>query len=461
MLWFDFCKTFKKIEMLKKICFLLLFTSILSAQHSVNGKMEPASNYSWIVLYQLQGAKQNYIANAKVIDGEFSLTIPKNTEKGIYRLIYDLKNRLFVDFIYDNENIRFTFNPKYPDQFIKFTESENNKLYHAYLEAISLPQQKLDSLQVRYFNSSDKTEQENIVNSYYKFYSSLIAHQSNFEQLSNNKFVSHFIKASSRFNTSKPINTPSDYLVSIKTHFFHNIDFNNSALLNSSFINDKINDFIFYLNTSEDKKMLTQLQREAIATVINKIGSNKTLAKDIEEGLLYTFSQQENIVMVNYMLNQYLQLPKELQDTAFINDIKEQLKTAVGMPVPNIMWNENSTQKDLYGLTGSNYYVVAFWSSTCPHCLIEMPLLYDFLKDNSQTKVISVGLEDNTSKSGWETQIINYPKFINVYGENKWKNKFARDYGVNATPSFFVLDTDKKVIAKPDDVEELKAFFKN
>ena len=152
-------------------------------------------------------------------------------------------------------------------------------------------------------------------------------------------------------------------------------------------------------------------------------------------------------------------MPKELQDAPFINDIKGQLKTAVGMSVPNILWTENNSQKDLNSLTDAANYIVAFWSSTCSHCLTEMPILYDLLKDNPQIKVVTVGLEDNTSKSDWETQIINYPNFINIYGENKWQNKYARDYGVNATPSFFVLDKNKKVIAKPDDVEELKAFF--
>ena len=42
---------------------------------------------------------------------------------------------------------------------------------------------------------------------------------------------------------------------------------------------------------------------------------------------------------------------------------------------------------------------------------------------------------------------------------NKWKNNFARNYGVNATPSFYILDADKKIIAKPDDVDELTTFF--
>jgi len=446
--------------MLKKLFFLLLLiTSITNAQYSIKGKMEPANKYSWIVLYQLQGAKQNYITNTNLINGEFNITMPEKAKNGIYRLVYDLENRLFVDFIFDNENVSLNFNPKYPSQSVEFNDSATNQLFTIYLNSVLKIQSKLDSLQVKFFNSSDKFEQENITSAYKNYYNQLNDIQTKSEEATKGEFVYHYIKASARFNNKTPIRNPVEYLSSIKSHFFDNIDFNSEALLNSTFINDKINDFIFYLNTAEDNKVLNQLQKEAISTVINKLSSNKTLAKDIEEGLIYTFSKQENIIMVNCMLNHYLQLPKELQDAPFINDIKGQLKTAIGMLAPNIFWSENTLKKDLNGLSNANYYVVAFWSSTCSHCLKEMPLLYDFLKDNGQIKVISVGLEDNTSKAGWETQIANYPNFINVYGENKWKNNFARNYGVNATPSFYILDADKKIIAKPDDVDELTTFF--
>ena len=93
-------------------------------------------------------------------------------------------------------------------------------------------------------------------------------------------------------------------------------------------------------------------------------------------------------------------------------------------------------------------YVIVFWSSTCGHCLQEMPILYNYLKANTAVKVIAIGLEDDESKVGWQTMITDYKNFSHVYGKNKWKNKFAGDYGVNATPSFFVLDAQKKVLAK-------------
>ncbi len=286
--------------------------------------------------------------------------------------------------------------------------------------------------------------------------------QEGFELESTDKIASHFIKANARYTTQKPIEKPQDYLNSVKTHFFDFVDFNDTILLNSTFINDKIIDYIFYLNSSEDTEINTKLQKEAISTVITKIGDNHSFAKDLEESLLYNFTQQQNVPMAKYILeNHYNKLPISLQDIAFKKDMKAQLKTVIGNKAPNILWTDNGVSNDLYSLTNAEYYVVVFWSSSCGHCLKEMPILYDFLKDNTKTKVIAVGLEKEETKSDWETLIVDYKEFIHVYGANKWKNKFAREYGVNSTPSFFVLDANKKIIAKPDDVAELKVFFEN
>jgi len=443
--------------MIKKLLLiLLLFTSLVEAQHTVKGTMQPADNFSWIVLYQLKGSKQDYIANATIENGTFSFTIPKDKTSGIYRMVYNLKNQLFVDFIYDSEDVELTFNPKQPNQLIEFTKSKNNQIYLTYLKAISKPQQKLDSLQIAYFKD---TKSRKIEKAYKTNKKLLDKAQQEFELTSNNILANHFIKASARYNAETPVKIPEDYLKSVKTHFFDAINFNNKTLLNSAFINDKINDFIFYMNNSDDKATLNKLRKESITTVLDKIKNNKELSRDIQEGLLYNFAQQQNIGLTNHMLNSYIQLPKELQDVAFIGDIKGQLKTAVGNIAPNILWSENNKSQSLHMLSNSNYYLVIFWSSTCSHCLKELPLLEKFLKNKKDVKVLAIGLETEKSKASWQTEISNYNNWTHIYGKDKWKNKFARDYGVNATPSFYILDAKKKILAKPDDVEELKVFL--
>ena len=447
--------------MIKKLLLtFLLFSTFSYAQFSVKGELKPTEDFPYMILYQLQGSQQNYIAYDSIKNGKFSIRIPQDKESGMYRLIYDIKNRLFVDFIYDNENVSLSLDPKNPKESVKFTESDNNKIYRDYLNKTYSIQQKIDSLQVLYFSANEIANSFDLTEKYQETKKFLRKNQQAFEQKAVGKLASNFIKANARYNTDSPIKAPMNYLKSVKDHFFDNINLKNKALLNSSFINDKINDFIFYLSNSDDGAQLIKLRKEAITIVLDKIGSDYNLAKDIQEGLLNTFTQQQDITMVNYVLNYYLQLPREYQDVGFVNDIKGQLKTAVGMKVPNISWIENGSPIDLHNLLGYDNYIIVFWSSTCPHCLQEMPVLYDYFKDNTQARVIAVGLEDNTSKTGWQKMITEYPKFSHVLGENKWKNKYAREYGINATPSFLVLDSKKKVLAKPDDVAELKVFFK-
>ena len=73
---------------------------------------------------------------------------------------------------------------------------------------------------------------------------------------------------------------------------------------------------------------------------------------------------------------------------------------------------------------------------------------------DGQIKVIAVGLEDDPIL--WEKEIAKYPEFIHVLGLGKWSNAIGKSYNVTATPSYYILDKEKKIIAKPYDFEAFK-----
>ena len=52
-----------------------------------------------------------------------------------------------------------------------------------------------------------------------------------------------------------------------------------------------------------------------------------------------------------------------------------------------------------------------------------------------------------------------FDKFTNILDLNKWESKRVQDFGISNIPNYFVLDKDKIIIAKPEDVEELKKYF--
>ena len=68
-------------------------------------------------------------------------------------------------------------------------------------------------------------------------------------------------------------------------------------------------------------------------------------------------------------------------------------------------------------------------------------------------KVIAIGLEDDSY--AWKNKILAFPEFINVLGLGKWQNEIGKNYGVNATPTYIILDKDKKITARPQKLEDV------
>jgi thiol-disulfide isomerase/thioredoxin len=99
-------------------------------------------------------------------------------------------------------------------------------------------------------------------------------------------------------------------------------------------------------------------------------------------------------------------------------------------------------------MEGNENYVLVFWSSTCGHCLRELPALHKRLKNNTSIKVIAIGLEDDDIY--WKMESEKLEDFEHAIALGKWDSEYADLYGIVSTPSYFILDKDKHIIAKPE-----------
>lgn len=72
-------------------------------------------------------------------------------------------------------------------------------------------------------------------------------------------------------------------------------------------------------------------------------------------------------------------------------------------------------------------------------------------------KVIAFGLEDDIYS--WRNESLRLPEFVHIPGMGKWENDVGKAYDVSKTPTYFVLDGDKKIQAKPEELEALLAFI--
>ena len=439
------------------ICFLFVCASS-HAQYSIKGSIDPDLNYSWILLYKLENGNQTYMDNSDVVEGAFEFTIDEKEASGVYRAYYQIENSLYVEFIYNKEEIVFSFDPNNPEESLHFSASEENNLVNDYYSLIRSQQRKIDSLQVRYFESTNETETKKIIQTYQEELSFLSEKQVQFEEKSQGTYANHFIRASRQYNAERPYKNPNDYLKGIKVHFFDSIDLKDTVLSHSTFINDRLNDYVFYLNQADNIEAVNSLQQKAIDKSIAWINKDYKILKSFEESLIEEYLIQENVTMLNYVIDRhYNALPAKYQDEVLENKVAASLKTAIGTRAPNFYWEQDGVKNNLHGLSGTDYYIVLFFSSNCPHCQVEIPEFHDFIIGIENIKVVAVGLED--VKDSWELMTKEYHEFINILDLDKWSSDKVTNYGVNAIPTYFVLDADKNILAKPLDFDELKSMF--
>lgn len=439
---------------MKRLVFLItIIPTIFFGQHTIKGTFSPAGDFNAIILYEITPSKLEYIDNARVKqDGTFELKLDASANKGMYKIVYALpEEEHFIDIIYNaEEDIEFTFNL---NDNVAFKSSKENKLMASYMHSMALIQQSI----ANFF--TQKSEDYKALESLFKTQRDT---QTNFEGAALGTLALNFIQAN-RFYIPEKFEDVKTYMANLETHFFDHVDFSNEVLQSSNFLRERMFNYVFRLShdgsneASNYKKNIDVFYKAMNEAPLNIKGN---LLLELWERMgLDGFEE-----VANYIADSYLIDIAKLQNN---KDLVYKLTTfrniSIGRKAPDFSFemkeNNKNTIKKLSELQGAENYIIVFWSSTCAHCLHELPQLHDFIKsqEKDKLKVIAIGLEGEANN--WKDTVTKFPDFINVFGEGKWDNVIGDDYGVTATPTYFILNTDKEIIARPNDFLVLREFY--
>ena len=439
----------KTNTMKKIILFTLSFLpTIVLAQHTISGSFSPAEDYKFAFLYRVTPTSATFVTNADVTaNGTFTMPLDKNVASGTFRLVYaQPQEENNFDFIYNGkEDIAFNFNKK---EGLKFTNSSENKMYASYNKSIALINQS-----IRNYYGAQKVDKEG----YKSIFNVLRKTQNEFEKATEGMLINHFIKACRPYipTTHEDVTTFSN---NIKSNYFTNIDFSNKELQNSNFL---IKNATSYVYSFIDRNNPNSSYKENIDTAVKAIGNNPKVKKTILDIMWRKFAEAGNEAIANYITDNYLlNLAKADQDNKIIETIVPFRNVSLGKVAPDFdIPLQNNENTKLSTLNSSDSYILVFWSTNCSHCLDEVPQLRAYIKPitNKKIQVIAIALEDD--KARWEQLITDFPEFIHVLGEGKWNNEIGNSYNVSGTPAYFILNSNKEIIAKPYDVNSVKNYF--
>jgi len=439
---------------MKRLLFLtIILPSMLFAQHTITGVFSPAKDYNIALLYKATPTISEYITNAEVgEDGSFKFQLDSTITKGIYRVVYAAPQEDYnFDIIYNGkEDIDLSFNS---ETGVTYNKSLENTLLTSYGNSMSMVTQSIgnyfrqQSTDIKALKSIFKTQRET---------------QLNFEEAAKGMITLQFIKANKPY-IPENFEDVETYIENLKTHYFDYIDFNNVTLQSSNFLQERMLNYVFGMSTKGEDDEINY--KKNIDVFYNEI---KEVNNEIKRILLIDLWEQmadlghESIA--NYISETYLiDIATALNDEQLVKDLLLFSNLSIGKKAPDfsleIEKDKKKITKKLSELDIAKTYILVFWSSTCSHCLEEIPELQTFVKTKAQdsTQVIAIGLENEPYK--WKDLTYRYPEFIHVYGEGKWDNKISDDYDVSATPTYFIFNNKKEIIAKPLDFKHLKLFF--
>lgn len=423
--------------MLPRLLFLLFFVpSLLSCQNSVTGEFSPAAEYEFGILYRLTPTGKVYAINKSIENGVFKAELPADFKEGMYRMVYKLpEDYYYFDMVLDGkEDVDFKFSQ---NTGLTFSNSQN-KILDAYLI-------DMDSLQDLIFEEYASAKPD--VSKLKQLFQQQKEIQIKAEKDTEGKYSHSLVQALQPY---LPANVPgsSAYERNLKKHYFDNFDFSDEKLQSSPFPLRKI--------VSYYDQFVTQKGGSFYRTAINDIAfAVRNTSPEYQKKLLSDFwdflvANKKNHG-ANYLADSYLnELGNQANDMALIQKLEWFKNLSIGSKAPDFEWkDQQGILHSLYETQGADYYILAFWSSGCSHCMEQMPELHKKMKSMNTDKIrmLAIGLE--TEEEHWLETVPNMPDFTHILKTDDARVDIAKTYNVTATPTYYVLDKDKKIIGQP------------
>ncbi|WP_445432379.1 peroxiredoxin family protein [Chryseobacterium indoltheticum] len=415
----------------------MLLAFSMNAQFSVNIQSQPDFNEQEAVLYTLNGSKDIIFTKEKSKGNVWTFKYPTNYS-GMMKVYFPNTNNS-VSFISENKNINIKLETKANKIQNVIYQDESNELMNAIQESSQKKEIILPALvQIKEYYKDNTEFGKALISEMGRLSGTGVIDQEK------HPFVYYYNTNYNKFLSNNPAKKVT------KEEIVNFIDKSNDMLESSSLLRPIL---VSYLNVGGNTNVNT-----SVDTLINTLNVETPRGQTVLSELIDIF----DVYDMTEFKTKYLTLAKNLKCTItdrLASTLKSNAATDIGAVFPAYKFHSavNTNAKSIADVKADKK-VIVFWSSTCSHCENELPQLLTKYKDLQAKNIQIIGLSLDTDKNAYTTKIAAFP-WINDSELRGWNSSFAEIYNIHATPTYFILDANNKIISKPNHVGDVLQYF--
>ena len=251
------------------------------------------------------------------------------------------------------------------------------------------------------------------------------------------------------FRTAEDLDKNRAYL---KEHYFDNIDLTDPRFWNTNYFPSYLDAYMKSVVEQEPDSLAAAAGWLVAKAMQNDFCFEKMLSRFVNESIESQVMGVENVWM--YLYETYIRGKNiEWIDKSQLGELERQYVQSehnrIGVKAHDLELQTIGGDKiNIYDVQ-SDYILLYFYNPTCDYCEKELPYIYNVYKEYKDKGLEVMAIDISTDAGLWKSFVekLGIKDWINC-ADAEYKSNFWMYYDVSTTPATFLLDKNRKIIAR-------------